>query len=301
MSPAEFKSLKADIAQNGQRDPIVLWESKIVDGRHRQQACEELGLVPHYEHWDEKGTIAAFVISKNLERRNLNKSQRGLLAAALLKLSKEESEQRRLANLRRGKNLPLFPETALKADSGNGQAAASVGQALGVSPRTIERASRVLEQAPEEVVEKVRTGEKSLNEAEEQIAESDDQSGRDEAGAVIPESLRGVFEDARQFESARSYIARAKGLMERLASLDCGAALRFQADIQGPLDKAHAAVRFARPHTTCPHCRGVKCTICNNRGWFTEHEWNQAVPEIKAAHLAWNGNGADKTAEDNAA
>jgi ParB-like chromosome segregation protein Spo0J len=35
MTPDEFAELKADIAANGQLDPISTYRGKIVDGRHR--------------------------------------------------------------------------------------------------------------------------------------------------------------------------------------------------------------------------------------------------------------------------
>ena len=44
MSARAKAALSADIKQNGQQVPIILWEGKVVDGRHRAQVCLELGI-----------------------------------------------------------------------------------------------------------------------------------------------------------------------------------------------------------------------------------------------------------------
>jgi hypothetical protein len=296
MKPAQFRELVEDIRQHGLRESIVVWGGMVIDGRSRLEACEEAGREPHFKHWDGNGTIAEFVASENLKRRHLTKSQLGMIGATLKKMFEKESEERRLANLKKGQGISMFPDPAQKADSGkNGGSTARAAKILDVSPRTVERGSRLQEQAAPEVAEAVRNGDLSLNEAERHLIASRDQSPRDEAGAVIPESLKDVFDGARQFESALSYVARAKGLMEKVAALPCGAALRLQAHVQVPLEKVHRDIRFARPFTSCPNCHGTKCKSCENRGWLTELEWKLVVPEIKAAHLSRQAN-ADESA-----
>ena len=45
LSPEEYATLKADIAANGVRIPIdVDEEGNILDGFHRKQICDELGI-----------------------------------------------------------------------------------------------------------------------------------------------------------------------------------------------------------------------------------------------------------------
>lgn len=43
MSEMEFEALKADIQENGQIVPIILYKNKCVDGRHRLRALSDLG------------------------------------------------------------------------------------------------------------------------------------------------------------------------------------------------------------------------------------------------------------------
>jgi len=79
MPQAEFDELKADIAANGLLEPIWLYEGKILDGRHRHRACSELGIECHFQQY-VGDSPAAFVSSKNLQRRNLNSGQRAVVA-----------------------------------------------------------------------------------------------------------------------------------------------------------------------------------------------------------------------------
>jgi hypothetical protein len=77
ISGAEFKALVADIKAHGQRDPITLFKGMILDGRHRDAACVELGLEVVTRTF--KGTEAeaeAFVYSKNIVRRHMTLEQR---------------------------------------------------------------------------------------------------------------------------------------------------------------------------------------------------------------------------------
>ena len=46
MEAAAFEALVADIAHNGQQEPIVIQDSQVIDGRHRLRACEWLGIEP---------------------------------------------------------------------------------------------------------------------------------------------------------------------------------------------------------------------------------------------------------------
>jgi hypothetical protein len=77
---AAFANLKADIAKNGLVDPIELFEGRILDGRNRYKACREIKYP--FKPTDFKafeGDYAkaeAYVISKNLQRRQMTNSQK---------------------------------------------------------------------------------------------------------------------------------------------------------------------------------------------------------------------------------
>ena len=79
LTGAEFDALVADISKHGLREPIVLHEGMILDGRTRWRACERLGIKASTIEWDRLGSPEAFVVSKNIMRRHLTASQRAWL------------------------------------------------------------------------------------------------------------------------------------------------------------------------------------------------------------------------------
>lgn len=112
MSDDEFSALRADISANGLREPIWIYDGKIIDGRNRYRACLELKIEPETREWDGKGSLVSFVVSQNLHRRHLSSSQRAMLGAEIEReLAKEARERQRAGgkvkekfhNLRRDK------------------------------------------------------------------------------------------------------------------------------------------------------------------------------------------------------
>lgn len=72
----ELDRLADDIRANGLNEPIVVFEGKILDGRNRAAACEQIGVTPSVKKF-EGGYLeaVAFVWSENLIRRHLDSSQ----------------------------------------------------------------------------------------------------------------------------------------------------------------------------------------------------------------------------------
>lgn len=81
-SEHEQISLTDDIAQNGQREPAVLWQGRIVDGRCRQLACITLGIELMVRELDSnlsRDEVSTIVKSLNT-RRNLTDMQKAMSA-----------------------------------------------------------------------------------------------------------------------------------------------------------------------------------------------------------------------------
>jgi N6-adenosine-specific RNA methylase IME4 len=139
MEGAEFEAFRDDIKVNGLIEPIWIYEGKILDGRNRYRACQEADVEvgPMFNFDPEThGDPATWVISKNLKRRHLNESQRGMVMA-------------RLATLRKGAN----QHAEISAPS-----QAQAAKMLNVSVDTGQFARKVLDKGAPELVAAVDRG-----------------------------------------------------------------------------------------------------------------------------------------------
>lgn len=82
MSTQDLQSLADDIRRHGLREPIVIHDRQILDGRCRIRACRLAGVKPKFIRWVPKGqTPLEWVLSTNLHRRHLSDDQRAMVAA----------------------------------------------------------------------------------------------------------------------------------------------------------------------------------------------------------------------------
>lgn len=147
MTGAEFDALVQDIKENGLREPIVLHEGEVLDGRNRLRACEQLGKKPKFTEWNGVGTAHSYVVSKNLHRRHLNESQRAMIAA-------------RLAVNPRGTNQHSVIATSSRQEA---------GELMNVHPVTVSHAKKVLTEGTPEEIEAVDKGEAAVTTIAKQI------------------------------------------------------------------------------------------------------------------------------------
>ena len=146
----EYVNLVKDIREQGLLHPILVWQGKIVDGRHRHKACLEVGVGPTYEYLDDSLSLQQVmkrVVSENILRRHLSVGQRAMVAAAL-------------ANMSNGGDRKSDQSLNSDAEKSNEDAAKS----LGVGRSTVADAKEVKRDAPD-LADKVALGEMSLNAA----------------------------------------------------------------------------------------------------------------------------------------
>lgn len=141
MTAQEFMDLKADIADNGLREPIWMYQGKIVDGRNRYRACVDLGIEPDFREWTGDGDIVKFVLSLNLHRRHLNESQRAMVAE-------------KVANLKHGQRADYRADSSIELSVTQPQAA----NMLNVSLPSVKRAAHVYEYGVPDLIHAVETG-----------------------------------------------------------------------------------------------------------------------------------------------
>lgn len=162
MTGVEFAELRASIKTRGYLDdePVILYEGKILDGRHRERAARELGVTPLTKQYEGDDPIG-YVLAKNLDRRHLTTGQRSASALKLLDYEKAEARERQ------GTRTDLDPTSGAtdhKVDEEASKAASRAGGKFGVSRSSVERARTVAEERPD-LLEKVEAGEMTVNAA----------------------------------------------------------------------------------------------------------------------------------------
>lgn len=122
MPDDDFAGLVADIRKNGQKEAVIVFEGKVLDGWNRVRACEQAGVKCVTAKHDGTDPIA-FVLSRNLHRRHLSGSQRAAVIVAA-------SEWRRDGAESKGGGEATSPPPTVEA----------MAKAAEVSERTIQQA-----------------------------------------------------------------------------------------------------------------------------------------------------------------
>lgn len=146
MQVDEFEALKASIDRNGLLEPILVWQGRVMDGRHRLKACQALGVVPMVKVLNgtyEEAKSEAF--STNINRRHLATGQRAILAAQLA--------TRRPGQTKATKDMePVLSQ---------GEAA----RLFAVGRDSVQKACRLIAHGDAALLDQVHAGIMSLNEA----------------------------------------------------------------------------------------------------------------------------------------
>jgi len=176
MDKERLDELIKDISINGQREPICLYQGKILDGRNRMLACQALGIAPKTRTLPEDIDPWSYVWSLNGERRDLTAAQRYLIWKACHEKSEAwQAEQQRIqeeANRKRseaakqqprtedGTKLAEKPGATTTCGKTCNQYAGSTAKAKASKTNrgTVERMDRLVKERPD-LAEKVKVGE----------------------------------------------------------------------------------------------------------------------------------------------
>jgi hypothetical protein len=164
---SEFLAPVDDIKENDLREPICIYEDKILDGRNRALALEISGREikeAHFKKYYGSDPIG-FVLSANLHRRHLNESQRAMVGA-------------KMASFEVGDNQHKLEGVSIDTAS----------KLLNVGRASIARARKVLGFGDPETIEKVVAGKLSVSKAAAQVTGQDGQDGQDKEGPKLDEA-----------------------------------------------------------------------------------------------------------------
>lgn len=205
MTEEEYTGFKADVALNGIHQPIAVWQGQIIDGRHRYQVCQELGIQPPLHYLDDDADPVSYILSENMSRRNMNPGQRAIVMAMLPKIG-----------LGGDRHSHAF-ETArfsLKTQFERAQVAQ-------VNEATIQKADTVFNYGGQEVVERVRLGQIYLDDAYNAVRAArvaQQQANKAERARIAAEKAEAAEREAVEKARAEREAAEQKARAERAAA-----------------------------------------------------------------------------------
>ena len=214
LTKKEIDDLRADINQFGQMFPIVACNGMIIDGRARWRACTMLDRKPQIEerHLTEM-QILDFVISANVHRRHLTKSQIAVIVGLPYMREKsklvaaEKAEKMRAADNFNKKSPLVSGATPLTSrGSHENKTAKQTADVLGVNASILERAKTVEKKAPE-LIPTIARGEMSVDAAVKTLREPKPA----EPLAAEPDSVEYVI------DRSQTLVASIKRNLERAA------------------------------------------------------------------------------------
>lgn len=161
MTDEQIDSLAKDIKTNGLIVPISVMGGKILDGRNRWIACSRISKTPKTIVVNPTDPIA-YVLSMNRERRHLDDGQAAMAGARGKELYERQANERlKESGKRFGKGVDNCPHPI--ADKG--KARDKAGEAVGVSGRQVDRASRVLSHGSQALIDACDKGEVAVSAA----------------------------------------------------------------------------------------------------------------------------------------
>jgi N6-adenosine-specific RNA methylase IME4 len=160
LSQEEYTGLEASIVAEGCRDAIVTWDGTIIDGHNRYEICQRHGIVFRTEARDfpDRDAVIVWIIDNQLSRRNISAYARVSLELKKAPLIAKAARENQRLSPGRGKKGSLNLDKVLDT-------AKEIADLSGVSRAQVARVQKIEQKAPEEVKERLVSGDLSINEA----------------------------------------------------------------------------------------------------------------------------------------
>jgi hypothetical protein len=158
LTAEEFKQLENNCLAEGIREKIITWNGVIIDGHNRYEIAQKWNLDYETEskQFKNEEAVKEWMILNQFGRRNLSNYQRSVLALQLEEVFKDKAKERMF----NGKPVPK---------SEQGRTIEKISDVANVGKDTIAKVKKIQEKAPEEIKEKLQTGEVSINQAYKEI------------------------------------------------------------------------------------------------------------------------------------
>lgn len=161
LTTEEFTQLEQNCIAEGIRDAIVIWNGYIIDGHNRYEIAQRYDLEYRVleSELQSEANVIEWMILNQFGRRNLNNYQRSILALQLENVFRIKAKE----------NQGNRNDICQNSDISSIDSKKELAKIADVSHDTIMRVKAIEAKAPEEVKEKLRIGEVSINQAYQEI------------------------------------------------------------------------------------------------------------------------------------
>jgi N6-adenosine-specific RNA methylase IME4 len=181
LTSEEFKQLERNILEEGIRDPLVTWNGILVDGHNRYRIAQEydIDFVTIEKEFTDMNAVKEWMVTNQLGRRNLQDFVKGELHDILEELFKiKGAEIYKQKSVFKG-NQYSAPLSIIDNEPKH-NTRKIIADKLGWSTGKKAMFDVVKTKAPEEIKEKLRTGEVSINQAYKEVKKEEIETKRKE-------------------------------------------------------------------------------------------------------------------------
>lgn len=167
LTPDEYKTLEESIVCDGCREPLVVWNDTLVDGHNRYEICTKHNILFDIKEIESDNIedIKIWIIDNQKGRRNLTDGWKYELAQTRKKIIALQAAENLKLSEGRGaigekKPLSIVDKPFISINTQK-----EIAEELGWSTGKVAMADKVWKDAPEEIKEKIKSGDVSINEA----------------------------------------------------------------------------------------------------------------------------------------
>lgn len=172
LSIEEYQQLEESILNNGYlcSNPIIIWNGYIVDGHKRYEICKKYDIEFNYteldtEKFPTKIEVIKYIIDIHFCRRNLTNAQKiSIIYKYRDSISEWNKERQKLGSSLGGKTSKNIAEKAIR-NNRETNTREQLAKLAGVGTGTIARYETVLKSENQDLINKMMSGEESINSA----------------------------------------------------------------------------------------------------------------------------------------
>ncbi len=196
LSKEEYTQLEANVIAEGCRDALVTWGETLIDGHNRLEICQKHGIPFNTAEmeFESREDAKEWIIDNQFGRRNLSAYDRALLALKKKEIIAKKAKEKQKEHGR------TAPGKTLSQKSDEVNTKKELAKIAGVSHDTIHKVEVIERKAPEEIKQKLKDSELSINQAYEAV------KGKTPAQLVVSSESNEWYTPAEYIEAAREVL-----------------------------------------------------------------------------------------------